>query len=38
MPQDQYLWQHLREILTLPHAANALRAMHSLNLLTLRRS
>ena len=34
MPQDQYLWQHLREILTLPHAANALRAMHSLNLLT----
>lgn len=34
MPQDQYLWQHLREVLTLPHAANALRAMHSLNLLT----
>jgi len=34
MPQDQCLWQHLREILTLPHAANALRAMHSLNLLT----
>ncbi len=34
MPQDQYLWQHLREILALPHAANALRAMHSLNLLT----
>ena len=34
MPQDQYLWQHLREILTLPYAANALRAMHSLNLLT----
>jgi [protein-PII] uridylyltransferase len=34
MPQDQYLWQHLREILAQPHAANALRAMHSLNLLT----
>ncbi len=34
MPQDQFLWPHLREILTLPHAANALRAMHSLNLLT----
>ncbi len=34
MPQDQYLWQHLREILTLPHAAEALRTMHSLNLLT----
>jgi [protein-PII] uridylyltransferase len=34
MPQDQYLWQHLRQVLTLPHAANALRAMHSLNLLT----
>ncbi len=34
MPQDQFLWQHLREILTSPHAADALRAMHSLNLLT----
>ena len=34
MPQDQYLWEHLREILILPHAAEALRAMHSLNLLT----
>lgn len=34
MPQDQYLWQHLREILSLPHAAEALRIMHSLNLLT----
>ena len=34
MPQDQFLWQQLREILSLPHAANALRAMHSLNLLT----
>lgn len=34
MPQDQYLWQHLREILAQPRAADALRAMHSLNLLT----
>ena len=34
MPQDQLLWQYLRVILTLPHAAHALRAMHSLNLLT----
>jgi [protein-PII] uridylyltransferase len=34
MPQDQGLWPHLREILSLPHAAQALRAMHSLNLLT----
>lgn len=34
MPQGQYLWPHLREILTLPHAADALRAMHSLHLLT----
>jgi [protein-PII] uridylyltransferase len=34
MPQDQILWQYLREILALPHAAHALRAMHSLNLLT----
>jgi [protein-PII] uridylyltransferase len=28
------LWQHLRDILVLPHAADALRTMHSLNLLT----
>ena len=35
MPQDARLWEHLREILVLPHAAEALRAMHSLNLLTL---
>ena len=34
MPQDQSLWPHLRDILTQPQAANALRAMHSLNLLT----
>jgi [protein-PII] uridylyltransferase len=33
MPQDQHLWPYLREILSLPHAAHALRAMHSLNLL-----
>jgi len=35
MPQDSRLWEHLREILVLPHAAEALRAMHSLNLVTL---
>jgi [protein-PII] uridylyltransferase len=35
MPQDAQLWEHLREILALPHAAEALRAMHSLGLLTL---
>ena len=34
MPQDLRLWEHLREILVLPNAAEALRAMHSLNLLT----
>jgi [protein-PII] uridylyltransferase len=34
MPQDQRLWPQLREILSLPYAAPALRAMHSLNLLT----
>ena len=35
MPLDSQLWGHLREILTLPYAADALRAMHSLGLLTL---
>jgi [protein-PII] uridylyltransferase len=35
MPLDSRLWEHLREILVLPHAAAALRAMHSLGLLTL---
>ena len=35
MPRDSRLWEHLREILVLPHAADALRAMHSLGLLTL---
>jgi [protein-PII] uridylyltransferase len=35
MPQDSRLWKHLREILVLSHAADALRAMHSLGLLTL---
>jgi [protein-PII] uridylyltransferase len=34
MPQDAGLWEHLRELLVLPHAAEALRVMHSLNLLT----
>jgi len=34
MPQDARLWEHLRELLALPHAAEALRVMHSLNLLT----
>ncbi len=34
MPQDRHLWQHLRELLGLPHAAEALRTMHSLGLLT----
>src|SRR5271166_2127978 len=34
MPQDARLWEHLRELLLLPHAAEALRVMHSLNLLT----
>ncbi len=35
MPQDARLWSHLRELLVQPHAADALRAMHSLHLLTL---
>jgi [protein-PII] uridylyltransferase len=34
MPQDARLWEHLRELLALPHAAEALRVMHSLGLLT----
>ena len=34
MPQDARLWEHLRELLVQPHAAEALRAMHSLSLLT----
>src|SRR5271157_2769858 len=34
MPQDARLWEHLCELLVLPHAAEALRVMHSLNLLT----
>jgi [protein-PII] uridylyltransferase len=34
MVQNDDLWRHLREILLLPHAAEALRTMHSLNLLT----
>jgi [protein-PII] uridylyltransferase len=35
MPQDAQLWEHLGEILVSPHAAEALRVMHSLGLLTL---
>ena len=35
MPQDARAWQHLREILVAPHAAEALRAMHALKLLGL---
>jgi [protein-PII] uridylyltransferase len=34
MPQGQGLWQYLKAIVVLPYAADALRAMHSLNLLT----
>jgi len=34
-PRGAELWLYLGEILTQPHAANALRAMHSLRLLTL---
>src|SRR5271167_714000 len=34
MPQDARLWERLSELLVQPHAAEALRAMHSLNLLT----
>jgi [protein-PII] uridylyltransferase len=33
MPQDGQLWTHLRELLVQPHAAEALRSMHSLRLL-----
>jgi len=35
MPQDVRLWTHLRELLVQPHAAEALRSMHSLRLLAL---
>jgi [protein-PII] uridylyltransferase len=34
-PQGAELWQYLQAILIEPHAADALRAMHSLHLLTL---
>jgi [protein-PII] uridylyltransferase len=34
-PQGAQLWRQLREILNEPHAANALRAMHHLGLLTI---
>jgi [protein-PII] uridylyltransferase len=35
MPQDARLWTPLRELLVQPHAAEALRSMHSLGLLAL---
>ena len=35
MPQDARLWQHLRDLLVQPQAADALRAMHALKLLGL---
>jgi [protein-PII] uridylyltransferase len=35
MPQDGRLWTHLRELLIQPHAAEALRSMHSLRLLAM---
>jgi [protein-PII] uridylyltransferase len=35
VPQDARLWPYLRELLVQPHAAEALRAMHSLRLLSL---
>jgi [protein-PII] uridylyltransferase len=35
MPQDARLWASLRELLVQPHAAEALRSMHSLRLLAL---
>jgi [protein-PII] uridylyltransferase len=35
MPQGAKLWPHLREMLVQPHAAEALRSMHSLRLLAL---
>ncbi|HZD32176.1 MAG TPA: [protein-PII] uridylyltransferase, partial [Candidatus Angelobacter sp.] len=35
MPQDARLWAYFRELLVLPYAAEALRAMHSIHLLSL---
>ena len=35
MPQDARLWTHLRELLVQPHAAEALRSLHSLRLLAM---
>ena len=35
MPQDARLWNSLRELLVQPYAADALRAMHSLHMLSL---
>ncbi len=34
VPQNETLWPYLRDILVQPHAAHALRAMHSVNLLS----
>jgi [protein-PII] uridylyltransferase len=34
-PNGAQVWRHLRDILSEPHAANALRAMHHLGLLTI---
>ena len=34
-PEDRAVWRYLQAILVQPHAADALRAMHSLRLLTL---
>jgi [protein-PII] uridylyltransferase len=34
-PKPSVVWNHLREILTAPHAADALRAMHHLGLLRI---
>jgi [protein-PII] uridylyltransferase len=34
-PQGAHLWHYLQEILVAPHAAEALRTMHSLGMLTL---
>jgi [protein-PII] uridylyltransferase len=35
IPKGGDIWKHLREMMTLPHAADALRAMHHLKLLNL---
>jgi len=35
VPKGKDIWKHLRDLLVAPHAANALRAMHHLQLLNL---